>query len=160
MDANGLTARSAEPKHIVTTAMIPRHRTTHRDGACYGNAYGIVSPYRDLHGWPLLGSALTRALFEERTCQSCTCTHAACRHGLQDSMRCSWKARRAALWAPAPGTVIQRMLKVGALRNDFTYGKLFHQLEEIVSELLRYLWKIPSGAHQSLSGVVTFCGNG
>ena len=32
------------------------------------------------------------------------------------------------------------MLKVGALRNGFTYGKLFHQLEEIVSELLRYLW--------------------
>ena len=43
------------------------------------------------------------------------------------------------------------MLKVGALRNDFTYGKLFHQLEEIVSELLRYLWEIPSDAHQSLS---------
>ena len=36
------------------------------------------------------------------------------------------------------------MLKVAALRNDFTYGKLFHQLEEIVSELLRYLWEIPS----------------
>ena len=41
------------------------------------------------------------------------------------------------------------MLKVGALRNGFTYRKLFHQLEEIVSELLRYLWKIPSDAHQS-----------
>ena len=53
--------------------------------------------------------------------------------------------------APAPGTVIQRMLKVAALRNGFTYGKLFHQLEEIVSELLRYLWEIPSDAHQSLS---------
>jgi hypothetical protein len=26
------------------------------------------------------------------------------------------------------------MLKVGALRNGFTYRKLFHQLEEIVSE--------------------------
>ena len=38
-----------------------------------------------------------------------------------------------------------------ALRNGFTYRKLFHQLEEIVSELLRYLWEIPSDAHQSLS---------
>ena len=36
------------------------------------------------------------------------------------------------------------MLKVGALRNEFTYGKLFHHLEEIVSELLRYFWKLPS----------------
>ena len=53
--------------------------------------------------------------------------------------------------APAPGTVIQWMLKVGALRNGFTYRKLFHQLEEIVSELLRYLWEIPSDAHQSFS---------
>ena len=43
------------------------------------------------------------------------------------------------------------MLKVAALRNGFTYGKLFHQLKEIVSELLRYLWEIPSDAHQSLS---------
>ena len=34
------------------------------------------------------------------------------------------------------------MLKVGALRNGFTYRKLFHQLEEIVSELLRYLWEL------------------
>ena len=56
--------------------------------------------------------------------------------------------------------VIQWMLKVGALRNGFTYGKLFHQLEEIVSELLRYLWEIPSEVHQSLSGVVTFTDNG
>ena len=30
------------------------------------------------------------------------------------------------------------MLIRAALRNGFTYGKLFHQLEEIVSELLRY----------------------
>ena len=52
------------------------------------------------------------------------------------------------------------MLIQCALRNGFTYGKLFHQLEEIVSELLRYLWEIPLDAHQSLSGVVTFCGNG
>ena len=29
------------------------------------------------------------------------------------------------------------MLKVAALRNGFTCGKLFHQLEEMVSELLR-----------------------
>ena len=47
--------------------------------------------------------------------------------------------------APATVTVSQWMLKVGALRNGFTYEKLFHQLEEIVSELLRYLWEIPSG---------------
>ena len=53
--------------------------------------------------------------------------------------------------APAAVTVIKWMLKVGALRNGFTYGKLFHQLEEIVSELLRYLWEIPSDAHQSFS---------
>ena len=52
---------------------------------------------------------------------------------------------------PATVMVTQWMLKVGALRNGFTYGKLFHQLEEIVSELLRYLWEIPSDAHQSLS---------
>ena len=65
------------------------------------------------------------------------------------------------LWrAPAPGTVIQWMLKQCELRNGFTYGKLFHQLEEIVSELLCYLWEIPSDAHQSLSGVVTFTDNG
>ena len=55
------------------------------------------------------------------------------------------------LLGPATVMVIQWMLKVGALRNGFTYGKLFHQLEEIVSELLRYLWEIPSDAHQSLS---------
>ena len=55
------------------------------------------------------------------------------------------------LLGPATVMVIQWMLKVGALRNGFTYGKLFHQLEEIVSELLRYLWKIPSDAHQSFS---------
>ena len=48
------------------------------------------------------------------------------------------------------------MLRVAALRNSFTYGKLFHQLEEIVSELLRYLWEIPSDAHQSLSRLVGF----
>ena len=58
------------------------------------------------------------------------------------------------LTAPAPGTVTQWMLKVGTLRNGFTYGKLFHQLEEIVSELLCYLWKIPSDAHQSLKVAV------
>ena len=52
------------------------------------------------------------------------------------------------------------VLKVGVLRNGFTYGKLFHQLEEIVSELLRYLREIPSDVHQSLSGVVTFTDNG
>ena len=52
--------------------------------------------------------------------------------------------------APAAVRARQWMLKVAALRNGFTYGKLFHQLEEIVSELLRYLWKIPSDAHQSL----------
>ena len=40
---------------------------------------------------------------------------------------------------------------MAALRNGFAYGKLFHQLEEIVSELLRYLWEIPSDAHQSFS---------
>ena len=62
--------------------------------------------------------------------------------------------------APATVTVNKEMLIRAALRNGFTYGKLFHQLEEIVSELLRYLWEIPSDAHQSLSGVVTFCGNG
>ena len=62
------------------------------------------------------------------------------------------------LSAPAAVTVIKWMLKVGALRNGFNYGKLFHQLEEIVSELLRYLWKIPSDAHQSLKVSVTFVG--
>ena len=57
---------------------------------------------------------------------------------------------------PAIVMVIQWMLKVGALRNGFTYGKLFHQLEEIVSELLRYLWKIRSYAHQSFSCALLF----
>ena len=55
------------------------------------------------------------------------------------------------LLGPATVMVSQCMLKVGALRNGFTYGKLFHQLEEIVSELLRHLWKTLSDAYQSLS---------
>jgi hypothetical protein len=32
----------------------------------------------------------------EHTCQRCMCTHAACHHGLQESMKCSWKSRRVA----------------------------------------------------------------
>ena len=43
------------------------------------------------------------------------------------------------------------MLKPMRCVTVFTYDKLFHQLEEIVSELLRYLWKIRSYAHQSFS---------
>ena len=54
-------------------------------------------------------------------------------------------------WALATVTVTKEMLIVAALCNGFTYGKLFHQLKEIVSELLRYLWEIPSDAHQSFS---------
>ena len=48
------------------------------------------------------------------------------------------------------------MLKVAALRNSFTYGKLFHQLEEIVSELLRYLWEIPSDAQAKVFHFINF----
>ena len=54
---------------------------------------------------------------EQRSARHCTRTRACGNHVAR---------------APAPGTVIQWMLKVGALRNGFTYRKLFHQLEEIV----------------------------
>ena len=56
--------------------------------------------------------------------------------------------------ALATVTVTKEMLIVAALCNGFTYGKLFHQLKEIVSKLLRYLWEIP-GTFGRADG---FCG--
>ena len=46
---------------------------------------------------------------------------------------------------------VLREEKTTEIRFSLTYGKLFHQLREIVSELHIYLWKITSDAHQSFS---------
>jgi hypothetical protein len=90
------TTSWAEPNLIATTATLSWHLAAHRDRTWHGDVHGIISRQRLFMPGRCWVQVCSPAHAIEHTCQRCMCTHAACRHGLRESMRCSWKSRRVA----------------------------------------------------------------
>ena len=90
------TTSWAGPNLIATTTMISWPLAAHRDRIRHGDVRGIISRHRLFMPGRCWVQLCSPAQAIEHTCQRCMCTHAACRHGLRESMRCSWKSRQVA----------------------------------------------------------------